>query len=102
VPALSKPPPAPALTRLRFILASTPLQIRELVMQTQPSPEALRAVFAKLAGDADRTSVLIAMLDGHPGVWSAIARSLLARVPVSLIVRLACEAMQVGRLRGRT
>lgn len=69
-------------------------QIRELAQQTQPSPEALRAVFSKLAGDGDRIAVLLAMLDTFPGVWSNIARSLLARVPVSLITKLICEALQ--------
>lgn len=66
-------------------------------MQTQPSAEALRAVFAKLAGDADRVAVLLAMLDSHPAVWSTVARALLSRVPVSLITKLTCEALQVRR-----
>ena len=52
-------------------------------------------MFAKLAGDSDRIAVLLGMLDTHPGVWSTIARSLLARVPVSLITKLTCEALQV-------
>lgn len=78
-------------------------QIRELAQQTQPSPEALRAVFSKLAGDGERIAVLLTMLDAHPGVWSSVARSLLARVPVSLITKLICEALQVrgtGREEG--